>query len=232
MLLLFPFIIAASFLGKMRGGNFIYKLCTLWADIWMFLTGIRHHNIYAFPHDKSKQYIFVCNHISYLDGAVMVKALRQKLRVLGKVELAKVPLFGFIYKYAVVLVDRKDAVQRMQSVKTLRSVLKRKISVFIFPEGTFNLTHKPLKEFYNGAFRIAIETQTPVKPVLFLDAYDRLNYKSIFSLNPGISRTVFLEETITEGMTINDMAFLKEKIYKQMETTLIKYNASWINDAL
>ncbi len=38
----------------------------------------------------------------------------------------------------------------------------------VFPEGTFNMTTEPLKEFYDGAFRVAIETQTPVKPVLFL----------------------------------------------------------------
>ena len=226
MLLIFPFIIIASFFGKMAGGNFIYKLCSLWADLWMFLAGISHHNIYESPHDDSLQYIFVCNHISYIDGPVMVKALRQKL--LGKAEMVKVPLFGFIYKYAVVLVDRKDAAQRMQSVNTLRSILNRKISVFIFPEGTFNTTHQPLKEFYNGAFRIAIETQTAIKPLLFLDAYDRLNYKSIFSLTPGKSRAVFLKETPTIGVTIEDLPILKNKIYRQMEDALIKYKASWI----
>ena len=49
----------------------------------------------------------------------------------------------------------------------------------VFPEGTFNMTTQPLKEFYDGAFRVAIETQTPVKPVLFLDAYSRMHYESI-----------------------------------------------------
>lgn len=228
MLLIFPFIIIASFLGKMRGGNFIYRLCYFWADVWMFLIGLSHRNIYEQPHDDSRQYIFVCNHISYLDAPVMVKAFRQKIRVLGKAELAKVPLFGFIYRHAVVMVDRKDVAHRMQSVKTLRSILNRKISVFIFPEGTFNMTSQPLKEFYNGAFRIAIETQTPIKPILFLDTYDRLNYNSVFSFTPGKSRAVFLAETNTSGMSIADLPFLKNKIYKQMEETLIKYNASWI----
>ena len=231
MLLIFPFIIIASFFGKMTGGNFIYKLCSFWADVWMFLIGMFHRNIYENPHDDSCQYIFVCNHISYLDGPVMVKTFRQKLRVLGKAEMANIPLFGFIYKHAVVMVDRKDAAYRLQSVNTLRSILKRKISVFIFPEGTFNMTHQPLKEFYNGAFRIAIETQTPVKPILFLDTYDRLNYNSVFSFSPGRSRSVFLEETKTSGMSMDDLPFLKEKIYNQMEAALIKYKASWIKSS-
>ncbi len=89
-----------------------------------------------------------------------------------------------------------NASNRARSVIKLKAVLKKNISVVIAPEGTFNMTDKPLKEFYDGAFRIAIETQTPIKPILFLDAYDRLNYKSIFSFTPGRSRAVYLEEQV------------------------------------
>ncbi len=86
-----------------------------------------------------------------------------------------------------------------------------------------------LKDFYDGAFKIAIETQKPIRPILFLDTYDRLNYKSIFSLNPGKSRGVYLAQTSTEGLTIKDVTALKEKIFKQMEEALIRYKASWIS---
>jgi 1-acyl-sn-glycerol-3-phosphate acyltransferase len=41
------------------------------------------------------------------------------------------------------------------------------------------MTGKPLKEFYDGAFRIAIETGTPIKPVLLLNTYERMHYSSI-----------------------------------------------------
>jgi 1-acyl-sn-glycerol-3-phosphate acyltransferase len=229
MLLLLPIFLVASFFGKVNGGNIIYEACRVWADIWMFLIGISHKNIYEVPHDTSRQYIFVNNHISYLDIPVMMKAIRrQNFRILGKAELAAIPVFGFIFKHAAVSVDRKNPEHRAKSVITLKSIIRRKISIFICPEGTFNETHAPLKEFYDGAFKIAIETQTPIKPILFLDTYDRLNYKDIFSLSPGRSRTVFLEETNTAGLSISDVSFLKEKIYKQMEDGLIRYKASWI----
>ena len=229
MLLLFPIFIIASFMGKIPGGNLMYDTCRFWADSWMFLIGIKHKNIYETPHDVSKPYIFLSNHISYMDIPVMMKAIRrQNFRILGKSELGKIPVFGFIYKNAAVSVDRNNPENRARSVMTLKSIIKKQISVFICPEGTFNVTHKPLKEFYNGAFKIAIETQTPIKPVLFLDTYDRLNYTSIFSLSPGRSRAVFLEETSTEGLSINDTNLLKEKIYRQMHEALIKYNVTWI----
>lgn len=229
MLLLFPVFLLASLFGKVKGGNIIYNACRVWADVWMFLIAISHKNIYEEPHDTFRPYIFVSNHISYLDIPMMMKAIRrQNFRILGKAELAAIPMFGFIFKHAAVSVDRKNPENRAKSVLILESILRRKISVFICPEGTFNETHKPLKQFYDGAFKIAIETQTPVKPVLLLDTYDRLSYKNFFSLTPGRSRAVFLKETNTTGLSIEDISFLKEKIYKQMEEALIRYNASWI----
>ena len=229
MLVLFPIFLAASFFGKIKGGNFIYKVCRFWGDVWFLLIGIHHRIIFKVPHDPHKQYIFVSNHISYLDIPAMLKSVRkQQLRILGKAEMAKIPLFGFIYKYAAVMVDRNDATHRLKSVHILKSILRRNISVFICPEGTFNTTHAPLKNFHDGAFRIAIETQTPIKPILLLDTYDRLHYNDIFSFNPGISRAVYLEETITAGMTIDDVQSLKKRIYLQMEEALTIYKVSWI----
>ena len=42
------------------------------------------------------------------------------------------------------------------------------------------MTPDPLKDFYDGAFRVAIDAQMPIKPFLLLDMYDRLNYRSVF----------------------------------------------------
>jgi 1-acyl-sn-glycerol-3-phosphate acyltransferase len=142
--------------------------------------------------------------------------------------MTKIPIFGSIYKRGTVSVDRESAYARTESVKRLIAFLHQKVSVFICPEGTFNMTHKPLKNFYDGAFRIAIETQKPIRPILFLDTYDRLSYKSIFSLNPGKCRAVYLSQISTEGLTNKDVDYLKEKIYKQMEEALVRYEASWI----
>jgi 1-acyl-sn-glycerol-3-phosphate acyltransferase len=230
MLLVMPFVFAGSFFGKIRGGNFIYRICTFWADAWFFFIGIYHNNIYETPHDRSKQYIFVANHISYLDAPIIVKTIRQPVRVLGKVEMSYIPLFGFIYKNAIITVDRGDAVKRANSVRILKSVVKRKISILMFPEGTFNESNAPLKAFYDGAFRIAIETQTPVKPVLFLDAYDRMHYESLLTLTPGRSRSVFLEEISVEGLTLKNLHELKQRVFAVMEAALRRYNASWIKE--
>ncbi len=231
MLLLFPFVIIASFFGKIHGGNAIFRICMLWGDLLFPLIFIFPKRLYEVPHDKTKPYIFVTNHISLLDAGILPKAFRQPVRPLGKVELSKVPVFGFIYKKAIVTVDRSNAANRAQSIRILKSIIGKKISVLFFPEGTYNATHLPLKEFYNGAFRVAIETQTPIKPVLFLDNYDRMHYQNVFSLTPGKCRIVFLDEIPVAGLTISNTESLKEKTFKIMERKLRHYNVSWINSS-
>ena len=228
MLILFPFMLIASLFGRVAGGNMIYRLCMLWGDIWFFLVFIFHRNYYKQPLEKNKQYIFVINHISYLDAPIIVKAIRRPIRALGKTEMATVPVFGFIYKYAVVRVDRSSPENRAKSVRNMMSILKKGISIVVFPEGTFNMTPNPLKDFYDGAFRVAIDTQTPVKPILFLNAYDRMNYRSIFSMNPGKNRAIYLEQIPVDGLTQKDLPALKQKVYDLMGNKLREYRASWI----
>ena len=228
MLPIFLLSLLASLFGQIRGGNMIYRFCNLWGDVWFFLIGIYQKNIFETPHDKNNQYVFVANHISYLDSPALVKAIRQPLRALGKIEMTKIPIFGFIYSYAAVKVDRSNAENRAKSMCNLKSILNKGISIIVFPEGTFNMTHHPLKGFYDGAFRVAIETQTPIKPLLFLDTYDRMNYHSIFSLNPGRSRSVFLDEISVEGLTTDDIEMLREKVFSIMGKKLREYKVSWI----
>jgi 1-acyl-sn-glycerol-3-phosphate acyltransferase len=228
MLLIFPFALIAALFGRITGGNMIYRLCMIWADIWFFLIFIYHRNYYEQPLDKNKQYIFVGNHISYIDAPLLVKTIRRPIRALGRIELSNMPVFGFIYRSVVVIVNRSDAAHRAKSVRNLKSIISKGISIIVMPEGTFNMGHQPLKDFYDGAFRVAIETQTTLKPFLLLDAFDRMHYRHLFTLTPGKSRAIFLQEVPVDGLTLDDVSSLKQKVYELMEKKLMEYHATWI----
>lgn len=229
MLCVLPFVAVYSLQGESTGGDRIYKICRYWDNAWLALVGIRHLNVYESTPDPGKRYIFVSNHISYLDIPLALQAVRRNgFRILGKAEMTKYPVFGYIYRQAVVLVDRATADGRSRSVRELKSVLAIDRSVFIFPEGTFNETGRPLKSFYDGAFRIAIETQTPLQPILFIDTFDRMHYSSLFSLRPGTTHAVFLPEVDVNGLTAADLPLLKQRVYLLMEEGLIRHRVSWI----
>ncbi len=226
MMIAFPFILLCLLFGKVKGGNYIYKVCNYWSQIWYFFVGIQHVEIVESPVDTSKQYIFIANHISYLDIPATVLSVRQAYRVLGKQEMVKYPVFGWIYRAAVILVDRSNAAARAKSVRELHAALKRGISIFIFPEGTFNETDKPLKSFYDGAFRLAIQTKTPIKPLIFLDTDHLLNQYNLFSLKSGKNRVVYLPEIAVDQYEIKDVNRLKELAFSQMEAALVKYHTN------
>ena len=123
MLILFPFFVIASFFGRIRGGNMMYSICRIWADAVMFLWGMYHKNIYEVPYAKGHAVVYVFNHISYLDIPIMMKAFRNvHIRILAKAEMAKIPVFGYIYRKAAVMVDRANEEARAKSVKQLKSI--------------------------------------------------------------------------------------------------------------
>ncbi|MEN9697252.1 MAG: hypothetical protein RLZ56_673 [Bacteroidota bacterium] len=217
LLFLLPF-------GKAKLGNRIYKVCRFWARIWYLLIGIQHKEIYEAPHHFGKPHVFVANHNSYMDIPPIVQLKHQPIRALGKFESSKIPIFGWIYQAAVIMVDRSSPAKRAQSVRNLKAALHKRISIFIFPEGTFSMTEdQPLKAFYNGAFKLAIEMQVPIQPLLMIDAVDRLHYNSVFSLSPGPNRVVYLKTVDVTGYTQADIESLKEKVFHIMDQGMRRY---------
>ncbi|RYG25438.1 MAG: 1-acyl-sn-glycerol-3-phosphate acyltransferase, partial [Chitinophagaceae bacterium] len=209
--------------------NMIYSICRFWSESAFFLWGIRHYNIYESPLKGDHPVVYVFNHVSYIDIPMWLKATSGRhIRVLGKAEMAKIPIFGYIYKEAAILVDRSNAEARAKSLQELKYFLGKNISVVIAPEGTFNMTNQPLAPFFDGAFRIAIETRTPIRPVVFPDVEKRLSRHTVFTLSPGGSRAIFLPEISVEDYSISDIQLLKQKTYNVMEDALLRYKASWI----
>jgi 1-acyl-sn-glycerol-3-phosphate acyltransferase len=213
--------------GKYRGWNYNYRVFDYAFKLSYFVLGIRTRHIMEQPTDKNKQYVFVANHLSYFDIPEMLAAVKQPVRILGKKGPEKIPLFGYYYKKSVIMVDRESDDSRINSVQRLRHYLSKGISILICPEGTFNMTNAPLKSFYNGAFRLAIETQTNIKPLLLLDTFHTLHYSGI-GINNGESRVVHLPEVSVQGLGDSDVEQLKQTVYAQMESALIRYKAGWI----
>ena len=217
MFLVLPF-------GKDKLSDNVYIICRYWGKILYFFMGIRHSEIFEAPHDFNSPHVFVGNHNSYMDIPSIVQLKHQPIRPLAKFESSKIPLFGLIYRHAVVMVDRSDPEKRAQSLRNLKAALEKHISIFIFPEGTFSMTEAyPLKTFFNGAFKLAIEMNIPIQPVLLVDSIERMHFSSIFSLTPGKHRVIYLETVQVSDYTLDQMDELKDRVFKQMEEGMRRY---------
>jgi len=211
-------------LGKEKISEHVYFICRYWGKILYFFMGIRHSEIFEAPHDFNRAHVFVGNHNSYMDIPTIVQLKHQPIRPLGKFESSKIPLFGLIYRHAVVMVDRSDPEKRAQSLRNLKAALEKHISIFIFPEGTFSMTEEyPLKSFFNGAFKLAIEMNIPIQPVLLVDSVDRMHFSSALTLTPGKHRVVYLETVEVSDYTLDQMDALKDLVYKKMDEGMRRY---------
>jgi 1-acyl-sn-glycerol-3-phosphate acyltransferase len=210
--------------GREKLSDRIYKICRYWSKILYFFLGVRHQEIYEAPHQFNQAHVFVGNHNSYMDIPPIVQLKHQPIKPLGKFESSKIPIFGWIYREAVIMVDRSNPDKRAESLRNLKKALLNKTSIFIFPEGTFSMTDQyPLKSFYNGAFKLAIELKVPIQPVLLVDTVERMHFNSVLTLTPGISRVVYLEAIQVEGYTLDQVDELKQKVYNLMDQGLRRY---------
>jgi 1-acyl-sn-glycerol-3-phosphate acyltransferase len=164
---------------------------------------------------RGASYIFVSNHTSFMDIPVLVVTIKGQFRALAKKELLKLPVFGWIVQVMCVVVDRSTNESRRKSIENLKRILHMGISVLIFPEGTQNRTNEPLQPFYDGAFRIAVETQEPVIPIVVIGAGKIMPPGKAF-IQPGKIVVLIGNEIPTTGLTLADVKDLREKVFGVM----------------
>ncbi len=189
------------------------RISVVWMRIFFFLTGCS-LKIFGKKNFKSgENYIVTCNHNSFMDVPVSTPFIPRANKTIAKAEMAKIPLFGLIYKRGSVLVDRNDRKSREDSFKKMKQVLEMGMDMCIYPEGTRNKTELPLKDFHSGAFRLAIETGVPIIPALIFNTRKVLP-PGKFYFWPAKMELHFLPAVqINEG---ENYEFLKEKIHRMM----------------
>lgn len=222
--LLFPLFFLCGVIGFKKG---IWLIVKFWSIIWLGIIGMRTQIIYdgvsSNKLSQHKGFIVVANHQSYMDVPLIFRTLPFMTRTLAKIELAKIPLFGYLYRQMTVLVDRSNPVSKRKSMMDLKKIIKNGESIFVFPEGTFNETFKTFIPFYDGAFKIAIDTSTDILPVLFLDTAKRFGYTSIWDWSPGRNRVVFLPPIKIENYIEGEHKALKKEVFNQMSNAMKKY---------
>lgn len=223
MIILLPLILLPLLIHPKIGMGTFYGL-KIWAKIFSILNFIPYKIEGKKNLDRSKSYIYTSNHTSFLDIPGLVLAIPTQFRPLAKKELLKIPVFGIIARVVTVIVDRSSPESRQRSMKKLKNILSKKVSIVIFPEGTQNRSEELLQPFYSGAFRMAIETQAPIMPMVIINAGNLLPPGGI-NVRPGKIKMVFGNEIPTTGYTMHQVNELKDITYAAMEKLLMENGA-------
>jgi 1-acyl-sn-glycerol-3-phosphate acyltransferase len=172
---------------------------------------------------KGEKYVVVINHNSLVDIPVSSPWIPGPNKTLAKVEMSKIPLFGVIYKAGAILVDRKKESSRRESFSRMQETLDMGIHLCLYPEGTRNKTNIPIQPFFDGAFIAAIKSQQPVMPGVIFNTGKILPHNKKFWAWPMPVGIHFLKPVPTEGLTLDNVAELKERVHSMMETYYIAY---------
>ncbi|NJN40954.1 MAG: 1-acyl-sn-glycerol-3-phosphate acyltransferase [Flammeovirgaceae bacterium] len=222
MILFLPGLLLPFLFGT-RVSRLGYTFLAIWSWVFSMLTFIR-YDFYGKENFKpGTSYIYVSNHTSFLDLPGLAMLLPGQFRPLAKKELKKIPVFGWIAQAATVIVDRSSAESKRKSMELLKDFLKKGISILIFAEGTQNRTKEILQPFKDGAFRMAIDTQQPILPMVIIGA-GRLMPPGTVDLKPGRIKIFVGKVTETTGLTNSDIQSLKVKTFGIM-SDMIRENS-------
>ncbi|MCE7054758.1 1-acyl-sn-glycerol-3-phosphate acyltransferase [Algoriphagus sp. AGSA1] len=202
------------------GGKISFLFIRIWARIWSFGSGIRYEFHGHETIDRTQPYIYIFNHRSFLDAAIIPLAIPQQVRALGKKELSQIPFFGYVVGKVAIWVDRTDAASRKKSIARLVTFLNNGISAVVAPEGTRNDSDAPLLPFKLGAFRLAIETGIPIVPIAFIGA-DKIMKKGSLLISPGKVKIYYSKPIMpTKAASVEDLA---EKCRSRLEAMILTH---------
>ncbi|RAK23630.1 1-acyl-sn-glycerol-3-phosphate acyltransferase [Flavobacterium aquaticum] len=210
IIVLFPFILATILSEKTY--PLFFKIARIWSKIILIGMGFNYSIEGDEVFEDGKSYMLVANHTSMTDIMLMLIVVKNHPFVfVGKKELAKIPIFGFIYKRVCILVDRSNSKSRYQVFERAQKRIHQGLSICIFPEGGVPEEHIVLDEFKDGAFRIALEHGLPIVPMVFFDNKKRFSY-TFFSGSPGKMRAKIYPIIETKGKTLEDKNALKQQV--------------------
>jgi len=222
VILLFSPLLIVS-LSNNRWYKFFFVLARAWAIIIFYGIGFRKVVKSVQTFDKNESYMLVANHTSMMDIMLMLIMVKKNPFVfVGKKELAKMPIFGYFYKKACILVDRSSVKSRHETILRAQEKLNQGLSVCIFPEGGVPDDESiVLDSFKDGAFRLAIEFQIPIVPITFVGLKKHFPFR-FFAGKPGLIPVYVHKFITTKGLTQDDKPALKEKVRNVILQPLLK----------
>jgi 1-acyl-sn-glycerol-3-phosphate acyltransferase len=221
LLLIFgPPVISVSWLAGRR--EWVYPWALFGARNWLRLSGMKIRVKGLENLNPNQTYVFIANHRSFLDTALVFQYLGRRIGILAKKELLKVPILGYGMGYVnIMAIDRSNRERAIQTVRAATERIVSGVSFAVFAEGTRARPGQMLP-FKKGAFYMARDAGVPVVPVAIKNT-DRLMGKGTGEARPGTIEMVVLPPVET-GRELSDQKVreLIEDVHAQIAEELTK----------
>ncbi|QOY51546.1 lysophospholipid acyltransferase family protein [Candidatus Sulfurimonas baltica] len=169
--------------------------------------------------EDPKAQMFLLNHQSDLDIAIMETISRRDLAWVAKKELFDIPFFGLSLKLAKdIAVERESKTSLIKLVRDAKHVLDNNRVITMFPEGTRSTKEKMLP-FKSGAKMVADKYKLCVQPVILMQTSKYYNVKNLY-YKPGRIKVIFLDSFIADKSDKDWLNNLREKMQRTYDNEL------------
>jgi putative phosphoserine phosphatase/1-acylglycerol-3-phosphate O-acyltransferase len=166
--------------------------------------------------------VFIFNHQSSIDVAVLGSLIRSDLTGVAKKELSHDPRFALIgYVVDIAYVDRADSAQARAALEPAVEKLRSGVSIAIAPEGTRSATRR-LGRFKKGAFHLAMQAGVPIVPIVIRNAGDVMWRGSVL-IRPGTVDVAVLPPIPTDDWTVEELGERIGEVRDQFLETLERW---------
>lgn len=231
LVIFLPSMGAYLFKDEKKGQHYFIWVSKMWMDFWLILIACPLKITGRQNFKKGENYVVVFNHNALLDVPLSAPHVPGGNMTIAKASFTKAPIFGWFYKRGSVLVDRNNDRSRIKSFEDMKKVLQSGMHMCIYPEGTRNRTTEPIKPFFDGAFRLAIDSQKAIIPCVISGTKKAMPIHKKFFLwptflrmdflpaePPGSLRTKALKEIVFHKMTDYYVAVNPNEVVKRSES--------------
>jgi 1-acyl-sn-glycerol-3-phosphate acyltransferase len=183
-----------------RSYTVYFKISKIFSGGVLLISGIKLEVTGLENIDKDKTYVFVSNHASQYDIVVLQKTIPNRMAMIFKKELAKIPFFGWqLAMGPYVMIDRENYEKAMKSIEEAKEKMKKQnISIVVFAEGTRSKTGE-IQPFKRGAFRLATQVGYPIIPTTVIGS-NKIMPKGTYKLRRGTIKVHFDQPIQSEGI--------------------------------
>lgn len=162
--------------------------------------------------DRSTPYVFMSNHLSFLDAPLLVTVIDRPVRFVAKRFVFRIPVLGMGMHFAgYVPLDGAGAGEgRKRIARAAELIRARGYSFLVYPEGTRSPEGR-LLPFRRGGFFLALDSGAPIVPVSIAGTYE-LMPRGSRRVRKGKVRIAFHEPVAVAGHTAESLPALVERV--------------------
>ena len=170
--------------------------------------------------DAATPYVFMSNHLSFLDGPLVMTILDRPARVIVKRFVFRTPVLGLGMRFAGYVPLDKEGVGdgRKRIARAVELIRNMGYSFFVYPEGTRS-PEGALQPFRRGGFFLALDAGAPIVPVSIRGTYE-LMPRGARRIRKGPVRIVFHEPIAVSGYAPETMPALMERVRAAIASAL------------